>query len=105
MEEDEQLIRNFYRYFQNLDWKGMSGCYTEDIFFYDPVFANLEGEEVRAMWEMLLRNAKDLQINCSDIKLDEGYGNCHWIASYTYSSTGRKVVNKGMAYFKFSGGK
>jgi len=62
MNQNEQLIKKFYDCFGKRDWKGMLDCYHEEIFFYDPVFQNLEGAEVRAMWEMLLRNAKDLQV-------------------------------------------
>src|SRR5258708_9303396 len=113
MSEEEQLIKVFYTCFQQRDWKGMLDCYQENVFFYDPVFENLEGREARAMWEMLLTSAKDLEMNFSNIQLEsaspdpagESYGSCHWVASYTFSATGRRVVNKGKAWFKFSGGK
>ncbi len=112
MSEEEQLIKVFYTCFQKLDWKGMLNCYHEEVFFYDPVFENLEGQQVRVMWEMLLSSAKDLQLSFSNIQVDpasaaEGssYGSCDWIAAYTFSQTGRKVVNKGKALFTFSEGK
>jgi len=103
--EAEQLISTFYSCFQRLDWKGMLACYDEDIIFYDPVFGDLEGLEVRAMWEMLLSGAKDLQFDFSGIEADDGYGSCNWVASYTFSATGRRVVNKGKAFLKISGDK
>jgi len=102
---NEHLIRQFYTCFQNRDWKGMQACYGDDAFFYDPVFLNLEGGEVRAMWEMLLRNAKDLQLSADRIISEDEYGSCHWKASYTFSTTGRPVVNKGKALMKIVGGK
>lgn len=130
MSEEEQLIKVFYTCFQQRDWKGMLNCYQENVFFYDPVFEDLEGREVRAMWEMLLTGAKDLEMNFSNIRLesasaqpsspepalsqspspepepdDESYASCHWVATYTFSATGRRVVNKGKAWFKFSGGR
>jgi hypothetical protein len=105
MNEEEQVIRHFYSCMQQQDWKGMLTCYREDIFFYDPIFENLEGGQVRAMWEMLLSNAKSFEFNFSHIEAEDGYGSCQWIAAYTFSGTGRRVVNRGKAFFKFSGGK
>lgn len=112
MSDEEQLVKVFYTCFQQRDWKGMLDCYHKDIFFYDPVFLNLEGPEVHAMWEMLLRNAKDLELNFSNIRMEpaaepstETYGSCNWVATYTFSQTGRRIVNKGKALFTFSEGK
>jgi len=102
---NEQLIKIFYTCFQKLDWKGMLDCYSEDVFFYDPVFENLDGHQVRAMWEMLLSRAKDLELSFSEVQSEDGYGSCSWIATYTFTATGRKVVNKGKARFSFSDGK
>ncbi|HMH21717.1 MAG TPA: nuclear transport factor 2 family protein [Puia sp.] len=110
MRSAEQLIRDFYTCFQNRDWKGMQACYGDDAFFYDPVFQDLQGHEVKAMWEMLVKNARDLQIVFGDIRVDNDigdgvYGSCNWAATYTFSQTGRRVVNKVKARFKFEDGK
>lgn len=84
----------------------MNDCYAEDIVFSDPVFMVLHGDEVRAMWEMLCTNAKDFSLTFSGIELlDEEYATCKWVATYTFSKTGRKVVNKIKAYMKFKDGK
>jgi hypothetical protein len=105
MNEEEQLITVFYTCFQRLDWRGMLDCYGEDIFFYDPVFENLDGAEVRAMWEMLLNPAKDLALQFSDVVAEAGYGSCEWVATYTFTATGRIVVNRGKARFTIHEGK
>jgi ketosteroid isomerase-like protein len=101
----EQLIRTFYTNFQQGDWKGMLTVYHPDIFFYDPVFGNLESPQVAAMWEMLLSSAWGLDLQFGRMTTGEGYGSCYWTATYLFTSTGRKVVNKGKALFKFSEGK
>ena len=89
----EELINKFYSAFQKLDHKGMIACYSDDIVFFDPVFGLLRGDEVRAMWEMLCKNAKDFSLTYSNIThLDEEYSTCEWVASYTFSKTGKKVV-------------
>jgi len=105
MNQNEQLIKKFYDCFGKRDWKGMLDCYHKDIFFYDPVFQNLEGAEAGAMWEMLLRSAKDLEVSARDITAVDDHGSCLWTAAYTFSATGRHVVNKCKASFTFSEGR
>ena len=102
----EELINKFYSSFQKLDYKGMIACYSDDIIFFDPVFGLLRGDEVRAMWEMLCTNAKHFSLTYSNIKhLDEEYSTCEWVATYTFSKTGKKVVNKIKANMRFADGK
>lgn len=105
MNQNEQLIKKFYDCFGKRDWKGMLDCYHEEIFFYDPVFQNLEGGEAGAMWEMLLRNAKDLEVTAGHIVAAGDHGSCYWTATYTFTPTGRRVVNKCKASFTFREGK
>jgi len=106
MQNNEQLIRNFYTAFQKLDDESMVSNYADDIVFFDPVFGLLQGNEARAMWKMLCKSAKDFSLTYSTIiHLDEEYSTCEWIATYTFSKTGNKVINNGKAYMKFSNGK
>jgi ketosteroid isomerase-like protein len=106
MPANEDIVNRFYSAFQKLDYKTMNDCYSEDIVFSDPVFLVLKADEVRAMWEMLCKNAKDFSLTFSNIQmLDEEYATCNWVATYTFSKTGRKVVNKIKAYMKFYEGK
>jgi ketosteroid isomerase-like protein len=102
---NEQLIRQFYTSFQNKDYKGMQACYHDKAVFHDPVFKHLNSNEVKAMWEMLCKNGKDLQLSFSDVKADETNGSCRWEAVYTFSKTGKKVHNKITANFKFADNK
>lgn len=106
MDANEQLISNFYSAFQKRDAAAMNACYSDDIVFYDPVFELLEHGRAKDMWEMLCKNAKDLSIEYGSIKaLDEEYYTCNWVASYTFSQTGRKVVNNVKAHMKLFEGK
>ncbi len=101
----EELINKFYSAFQKLDYRGMIACYSDDVVFFDPVFGLIRGDEVRAMWEMLCKNAKDFTLTYSNIvHLDEEYSTCEWEASYTFSKTGKKVVNKIKANMRFENG-
>ena len=106
MNNNEELIQTFYEAFARLDHERMQNCYSPDPIFNDPVFGILQGEEVRAMWEMLCKNAKDFSLTFSDIQsLDEEYYTCKWTATYTFSKTGRKVVNNIKAFMKIKDGK
>lgn len=105
MNANEALIHKFYSSFQELDWKGMGECYHEHVVFYDPVFENQEGDRARGMWEMLCGRARDWNLNFSEVRADEEYGSCRWQATYTFSATGRKVVNEVSARFRFAEGK
>lgn len=102
---NQQVIEKFYTAFQKRDASGMNACYSDDIIFSDPVFMILKGDEVKSMWEMLCKNAKDFSLTFSDIELlDEEYATCKWQASYTFSATGRKVHNNIKAYMKLKDG-
>jgi hypothetical protein len=57
------------------------------------------------MWEMLCKQSKDLSLQFSEVQADEEYGTCKWTATYTFSRSGRKVINRIKAYFKFHEGK
>lgn len=106
MDNNEEIIRRFYTAFQQLDYKTMQDCYSEHPIFNDQVFGILEGEEVGAMWEMLCKNARDFSLEFSNIKmLDEEYATCNWTAKYTFSKTGRKVVNRIKAHMRIQDGK
>ena len=106
MTNHEELIHNFYSSFQKQDYQGMNNCYSDDIVFFDPAFGLLRGDEARAMWEMLCKNAKDFSLTFENIKhLDDEYSTCDWVASYTFSKTGRKVVNRIKANMRFADGK
>jgi ketosteroid isomerase-like protein len=103
---NKEIISHFYSAFAQLDYKAMNECYSQDIVFNDQVFGLLQGDEARAMWEMLCKNARDFSLQFGEIELlDEEYATCKWTATYTFSQTGRKVVNHIKAYMKLANGK
>ncbi|MBM3414849.1 MAG: nuclear transport factor 2 family protein [Bacteroidetes bacterium] len=105
MHPNEAVITRFYSAFQQRDAATMNACYSDDIIFSDPAFGLLKGDEVKAMWEMLCKNAKDFSLTFSNIQLpDEEYATCNWTATYTFSKTGRKVVNNIKAFMKLKDG-
>lgn len=105
MQTNVEIINRFYTAFQNLDAATMNSCYSEDIVFSDPVFGLLRGDEVRAMWEMLCKSAKDFSLTYSNVELlDDEYASCNWTATYIFSKTGKQVVNHIKAYMRLKDG-
>ena len=106
MNNNTQMVEKFYMAFQQLDATAMNNCYSDDIIFFDPVFGLLKGEEAKSMWEMLCKNAKNFSLTFDNIvALDEEYCTCDWVATYTFSATGKTVINKIKANMRFAGGK
>ena len=105
MTTNEQLITKFYTCFQNKDYLGMQDCYADHAKFSDAVFTDLDGEQVKAMWEMLIKNGKDLKVIFNNVKGDAAGGSAEWTAWYTFSRTGKKVINRINARFEIENGK
>lgn len=105
MNSNEQLIHHFYTSFKNKNAKAMQDLYAENTSFNDPIFTNLNAEEVKSMWEMLLKNGKDMRLEFKDIKGDQNGATAVWDAWYTFSATGKKVHNHINASFLIENGK
>ncbi|PXY46977.1 nuclear transport factor 2 family protein [Flavobacterium hydrophilum] len=105
MNPNENLIAKFYNAFSNADAKTMSECYHPKVHFIDPAFGLLKGEQVLKMWEMLILKSKgDIKIEFSNIKADEISGSARWVATYNFSKTNRKVINRISSEFIFQDG-
>jgi len=105
MHPNEQVLHRFYQAFQNKDYATMQACYADTATFSDPVFQGLNAAEVKAMWEMLIRRGADLELTFSNIQADDLRGSAEWVARYTFSATGRKVVNRIHSNFEFENSK
>ena len=100
----ETLVRSFYEAFARHDAEAMARCYHRDIFFTDPVFPALRGAAASDMWRMLLSRAADLEITLDEASADDDGGRARWTARYTFTRTGRPVVNRIDAMFAFRDG-
>jgi ketosteroid isomerase-like protein len=98
------LIERFYRAFDEHDGDEMAACYAPDVRFSDPVFPDLRGSRAGAMWRMLTGGSADLRIELLEHEADEQRGSAHWRAHYTFTETGRPVVNDTRASFRFADG-
>ena len=104
MHPNEKLLREFYAAFARSDAEGMARCYHPQVFFTDPVFPRLNGGEAGDMWRMLLARASDLSVSLDEAHADADGGRARWTARYTFTRTGRPVVNQVRALFAFRDG-
>jgi ketosteroid isomerase-like protein len=103
MHPHAQLIERFYAAFARRDWAGMAACYHPEVHFSDEAF-DLHGADAGLMWRMLVTSGRDLTLEVRDISADQRSGRAHWDARYTFSATGRKVINRIDASFEFRDG-
>jgi ketosteroid isomerase-like protein len=101
-EENLATIERFYSAFDEKDGEAMAACYAPGARFEDPAFGVLTGEEAGAMWRMLTGRAEDLRVELAERDADGERGSAHWIATYTFGTTGRHVVNDIHAEFAFA---
>jgi len=99
-----RLVERFYQALDAHDADRLVACYAPDVAFSDPVFPDLRGDQARAMWRMLCERGRDLRVVVSGIEADDARGRAHWDASYTFSATGRPVLNRIDARFTFRDG-
>jgi ketosteroid isomerase-like protein len=102
--QNESLIERFYASFAERDGAAMASCYSPDVHSSDPVFPDLHGGEAKAMWRMLTERATDLRLELLERAANGERGSARWRAHYTFSQTGRPVVNEVTASFRFAGG-
>lgn len=103
MHPNAALIERFYAAFARRDWAGMAECYHPEVHFSDEAF-DLYGADAALMWRMLVTSGRDLALEYSGIEADDRTGRAHWDARYTFSATGRKVLNRIDASFEFRDG-
>lgn len=105
MTANEELISNFYTAFQQKDYKTMQESYADNAVFNDSVFRDLNAQQVRSMWQMLISRSGDMTLTFRGIKEEGKKVSAYWEAHYTFTATGRKVVNKINAEFEIEDGK
>ena len=105
MADNAQLIRDLYGAMNRHDGDAMAALYVPDGRFEDPAFGELSGTEAGDMWRMLTSRADDLEVELAEHSATGDTGDARWIARYTFTRTGRPVVNDVRARFRFRDGK
>jgi ketosteroid isomerase-like protein len=98
------LVERFYGALGSREGDLMAACYAAEATFEDPAFGKLDADDAGAMWRMLTSRAGDLTVDVSEITADDRTGSARWIAHYTFTQTGRPVVNDIRASFRFANG-
>ncbi len=101
----DSVASRFYDAFAARDWRAMGALYADDAKFSDPAFVNLDANEVRAMWQMLVTRGTDLRLEHEVLDETADAAQVRWIARYTFSQTGRPVVNNITAALQLRDGK
>ena len=68
------------------------------------MFTDLRGGRAGAMWRMLTDTPGDLPDRAARARGRRHSGSAHWRAHYTFTQTGRPVVNDIQASFRFKDG-
>ncbi|QHX36311.1 nuclear transport factor 2 family protein [Spiroplasma sp. BIUS-1] len=92
--QDKKVISNFYEAFKVGDYKKMVSIYSPKVKFQDPTFGELNYEEVKAMWTMLVstRETSKFEVNFTVEEKNERIV-VIWKATYLFSPNKRRVVN------------
>ena len=70
------VIERFYRAFETKDFHTMQSLYHDQATFSDPVFADLNSREVKAMWQMLITASKDLKVTFKKVQNNGSLQSC-----------------------------
>jgi ketosteroid isomerase-like protein len=98
------VVTGFYEAFARRDAAGMAACYHPDATFEDPAFGPLDREGACAMWAMLLGRSADLAVTHRITREAGSTVTAQWEARYTFSRTGRPVLNRIEASFTLEDG-
>lgn len=105
MNENQKTLHKFYAAFATSNYQDMISCYHPNVVFTDPIFHTLGAKDALNMWKMLLEKGEGKTvIEYSNISANENEGTANWVATYLFSATNRRVVNRVRAKFIFQDG-
>ena len=91
--DSAQIAALFYEAMKTRDTATMNKLYGSEATFSDSVFPSLNSKQTQAMWEMLLKGAKNFSVEYKVTNSGPDFAEVDWVASYNFSKTGRPVVN------------
>ena len=77
---------------------------TSEVQIVARVFPGPRGREAGGRWRHLTGRARDMTVELLAREADSGRGSAHWVAHYTFTQTGRRVVNDVHANSRFHDG-
>ena len=104
MAGDTHVIRRLYAALAGRDPDGMAACYAPGARFTSPLYPDLRGPEVAAMWRLFCDQARGLEVHVHDVDGGRGFGSAQWLLRYEHGPTGRKVECRGEGRFALRDG-
>lgn len=104
MHPHEILLRRLFDRLAARDAEGAARCYHRDIFFTDPLFPRVRGDDVRALWVMMFDDVEELRVTLSEVSADQDGGRAAWTATYRLGANGRRMSTSGRSLFAFRDG-
>ncbi len=104
MSAGRETLERFYAAFDRADGDAMAACYAPSARFSDPVYPELTGPEIGAMWRMLTGRARELSVEVRALKSDDHSGSATWMARYLFGPDRRPVANLVTSTFELSDG-
>jgi ketosteroid isomerase-like protein len=100
----DTVVDRFYQAFARRDPEGMAACYHPLATFEDPAFGTLDRQAACAMWAMLVGRSADLTVTHELLGEAGSTVMARWEARYTFTRTGRPVLNRIEATFTIEDG-
>lgn len=89
-----EVAAKFYDAFARRDAAAMCALYAPGATFEDPAFGRLDSRQAQVMWRALIRRGKDLAVTYRILEASDREARVKWVATYTFTQTGRPVVNE-----------
>ena len=102
MHPNAQLIESLYSAIRDNEPNRAAACYSESARYEDIAF-RLEGRKsISDMWRLVC--SREVKVVFDSIVADDNQGTGHWVFRYTFSETGKQVVNDMHSHFSFRDG-
>jgi len=98
-------VRHLFDALARGDVAGVAACYHADIFFSDPIFPSLRGEDALRRWHKIAPYVADLAIDIESVTADDDGARATWVARYAFGNTHRPVNVPIDSLFAFREGK
>jgi len=99
MANEKQLVETLFTSLQALNHEVMAACYHEAATFSDIAFQLQGRKQIHAMWHMICQ--KGINVQVQSIQAAGDSVRARIVDTYTFSDTGRQVVNSIESTFEF----
>ncbi|HET9651644.1 MAG TPA: nuclear transport factor 2 family protein [Usitatibacter sp.] len=104
MNPQQTLLARLFDRLAARDAEGAALCYHREIFFTNPLFHRVHGDDVRAMWAMVFEALDDFELRVGETGAEPDGGHASWVARYRLGPRGRRVTTVGRSLFAFREG-